>query len=88
MLNPNQKEALFNGAGLGSMWALIGVGNWAEVSSAASAFSFMAAGAVSVLVGLHFFWRKMVRPICYHFGWMRRPKRRNSDYDETGPGDL
>lgn len=87
MLPPSTKEAVFNGAGLATIWGLLKVGDWAEAAAAASFFSYAAAGFVSLLLAAVYLVR-IVRKVGEWAGWWRpRPKprrpRRKTDPDTS-----
>lgn len=62
-------EVANQGAKVGAVWLAIGIGSWTE---AAAFLAFV----LSALALTEYVWKKILRPICVSFGWLKTAKHR------------
>ncbi len=81
-MSPLTTEFAVDTAKVGGVLSLLGFASWAEAASAAQAAASIAAFVLSTLFIYDWIWRRVLREMFEHYGWVK-PKRRRRRDDQT-----
>lgn len=66
----------------GSLWAMVGVSNWAEAASMMSFIAALCAALYSLVLMSEWWWKKIWRPMLVTMGYLPENRRAEDKTDE------